>query len=236
VTARARRHVLFAFVVVALTIPTETILLQALATSSPQQAARTWISGLSAAQLDAIADQVQQYPFVYRKEIMRAVSPDKRASTWKNHIKRYIDTHPELDGGAVALLNAAVDLAESGTFSGSVSEATKSQVAALGAEIKNTLGADVADYLLYRLGPKDGLFASAEPFSQRLANMVRSAFIALAEEQADCDCNIGFGGCGSGSYCKENTGCRLDEEWPMCGWFWNEVCDGRCAAGWPHEG
>ena len=74
----------------------------------------------------------------------------------------------------------------------------------------------------------DGTFASLEPFSQRLANWVRNRIVAFARAE-DCDCASGWG-CGAGLRCKAGN-CNVDEDWPMCGWLWNETCDGLCWMG-----
>jgi hypothetical protein len=150
-----------------------------------------------------------------------------RAAVWQDHIRTYIYAHQELDPDVVALLKAMLTEITPETLS-KPSADTLQRVKALGLEIKAALGADQADFLFYRLGPKDGTFASIEPLSMRLANAVRRTFVALAEEQSDCDCNIDWG-CGMGS-CKDGTGCTVDDDWPMCGLLWASTCDGRCSA------
>ena len=165
---------------------------------------------------------------------MGRLNPAQRAAIWQNHIRAYEAAHPELAPGDVTLLEAAAELATPSMFGGA-DKGLNAEVATIGGQIKASLGADVADYLLFRLGPKDGTFASIEPISLKLAGAVRSAFVALAEAPSDCDCNLGFDGCGYAVYCKDGSGCTRDEEWPMCGWFWNEVCDGVCSAGAPHD-
>jgi len=86
--------------------------------------------------------------------------------------------------------------------------------------------------LFYRLGPKDGTFASAAPVTDQLATYLRAHFVAQASEAEDCDCSTSFGcDSGGGTYCRSGVSCNRDENWPMCGWWWNEVCDGLCWAG-----
>ena len=223
---RTRRRLIAAAFVMALTIPAETILLNALQTPDPRTAVRNWVASLSFDDLQTVSARISEYPFTYRREIMRALPPVIRAAIWQAHIRTYIFVHQELDPSAVALLKAMISEITPETLSRPSAD-TLARVNALGMEIKATLGADRSDFLLYRLGPKDGTFASIEPMSQRLANAVRRTFIALAESQPDCDCNIDWGGCGLG-VCKDGTGCAPDDDWPMCGFLWSSTCDGKC--------
>jgi hypothetical protein len=108
VGTRTRRRLVVAAFVIALTIPTETILLNALQTPDPQSAVRSWVGTLSFDDLRAAATQVSDYPFAYRREIMRALPPVLRAAVWRAHIRTYISLHDELDPGSVALLNAMI--------------------------------------------------------------------------------------------------------------------------------
>lgn len=231
-SVRTRRRLVVAAFVVALTIPAETILLNALQTPDPQSAVRTWVASLSSEDLWTVSTQVSEYPFAYRREIMHALPPFVRAFVWQRHIRTYIYLHPDLDPGTVALLNAMISEITPQAMS-NPSVDTIHDVGTLGLQIKAALGADQTDYLLYRLGAKDGTFASIEPLSQRLANVVRRTFIAMAEAPTDCDCNIDWG-CGMGT-CKDGTGCTADDDWPMCGLLWLSTCDGKCSSGNPHE-
>jgi len=233
VSIRSGRRLIIAAFVVALTIPAETILLNALQTPDPQTAVRTWVASLSFDSLRTVTTRISEYPYAYRREIMRALPPLIRAAIWQRHLRTYISVHQELDPGAVALLNAMISEITPETLSRPSAESL-ARVKALGIEIKATLGADQADFLLSRLGPRDGTFASIEPLSERFANAVRRTFIALADTQPDCDCNIDWGGCGLGM-CKDGTGCAPDDDWPMCGFLWSSTCDGKCGFAGPRD-
>jgi hypothetical protein len=115
------------------------------------------------------------------------------------------------------------------TVFGQATAADREQMEVIAQQIQTLLGKEEADYLFYRLGPRDGKFASREPLSMRFANWVRGVALALADDQPDCNCNFEFG-CETGSTCrKEGITCTIDDEWPACGWFWNQTCDGLCA-------
>ena len=48
----------------------------------------------------------------------------------------------------------------------------------IGDQLVGVIGRDQAEFVLYRLGPRDGTFASLEPLSERAANWVRRAMVA----------------------------------------------------------
>lgn len=228
-TARTRRRVVVCLVAVALTLPIETLLLNAISVPNPQDAARQWVGDLTPEHLDAAAAQIQAYPVVYRKEIMLALPPEARVVVWRRHINDYIESHPGLHPAIVAVLNDARDLVTPELLS-QPSSADRARVAEVGSKLASLIGRDEAEHVLYRLGPRDGTFASAEPIGQRLANWVRGLVVAFARAE-NCDCATGWGCDGMGTYCRANTGCTVDNDWPMCGWLWTETCDGLCWAG-----
>jgi hypothetical protein len=216
-------------VVVALTLPAESILLKALETPSLQEAAQQWVASLPDGTLASAAGSIQAYPFTYRREIMARLPPALRSLVWRAHIARYVQSHPELDADAVALLHTAIGLASPDNLAHATDE-SRAQINLVGNQIKAMLGKDTAEYLLYRLGPNDGTFASAVPIGQRLANTVRSMFVALARAN-DCECNIEWGCGGAFSYCADASGCAVRNEWPACGWLWDDPCNGSCKFG-----
>jgi hypothetical protein len=225
VTTRTRRTLFISFLVLALTLPAETILLKALQSPNDITAVQGWVADLDSAELTSAANQIQSYPFLYRKEIMRALTPDARSSVWRNHIATYIRQHPELGSDAVNALNAAIAVATPHALS---ADATKTEVAAsvaVGEQISTLLGRDTAKYLLYYLGPVDGTFASREPLTMKLASFVRSHFVVLAES---CDCAMYFGCDIWGGECTQSTWCDSNSAWPACGWLFNSTCDALC--------
>jgi hypothetical protein len=159
---------------------------------------------------------------------MRFSTPERRSEIWRRAINRYVNTHPDLSAEAVAALQTAFTLASPENLS-APSAAAKAQTAAVGAQLRVLLGKEEADDLLYRLGPRDGMFASHAPVSHQLTNWVRSKLTAFAAPFAlDCDCNLGWGCEAVFATCRDNTGCEPDTSWPACGFLWNSDCDGKC--------
>src|SRR6187401_1886451 len=90
VTTRTRRTLFVSMLVLALTLPAETILLKALQSPTDAEAIQAWASDLDSAQLATAASRIQTYPFAYRKEILRALTPEQRSGVWRSHIAAYI--------------------------------------------------------------------------------------------------------------------------------------------------
>ena len=65
------------------------------------------------------------------------------------------------------------------------------KISAIASQIVMLLGAGEADYLFYRLGPKDSALASALPLGEKLAEFIRDQFVVEASRE-DCDCHVGF--------------------------------------------
>jgi hypothetical protein len=221
-----RRRLLFALLVLLLTVPAESVLLRVLAATSDSQAASQWASSLSSSGLQAAAAQIEAYPFLYRRAIMTALTSQDRATVWQHHLQKYLDAHSELSAEAVGLLWAAIPLITPDAVSGAGDNGDLHEVAAA---IRTLLGGDAANELLFRLGPKDLQTASALPILERVANLVRHELTATARA-GDCDCSTSWG-CDSNSQCGGDSGCTPDTTWPMCGLLWSDPCDGACGSG-----
>jgi hypothetical protein len=231
VTAKTRRRVFASLLVLALTLPAETILLKALQASNDTTAIQQWASGLSATSLSAAAANIQAYPFLYRKGILGALTPDQRASVWRRHLESYIGQHPELSGAAISAIKSAESALTSTVLSEKASSTERASLKMAAGQVQTLLGTDTAKYLMFYLGPQDGTFASAEPLTMKIASMVRHQFELLAD-YPQCDCSLWFG-CSSGDQrCVSDIYCDADVTWPMCGWFLNDPCDGLCDNGY----
>jgi len=230
VTIRTRRRLILCAIVAALTLPAELILVKAV-TVDAKTASDQWVSALSDKSLVAAAEHIQDFPFQYRKDIMARLSTEKRAEVWVTHIARYRDARPELSSEQVDALNAAIAAAEA-TFA-HPGDDTRAATKIVAERVQELFGAEVTEYLMHRLGNKTTLMlASAVPWHQKLSDAVRSRFVVNAEDAGDCWCNADFG-CDiiAWTWCDGSVTCTIDDRWPACGWFWDEVCDGVCKIG-----
>jgi hypothetical protein len=149
---------------------------------------------------------------------------------WQRHIAAYVDSHPGLDPAAVALLETVLARVTPDLM-GNASSADREEIGRLATELSGIIGREETELVLYRLGPRDNFMArSLEPTSQRLANWVRGVMVAMARAE-DCDCASSWGCDGYGTICKTTVSCNVDNTWPMCGWLWNDACDGLCTSG-----
>ncbi len=229
-TSLTRRRLLICTVIAALTLPAELILLKAVTTSAAS-ASGQWVAGLEQANLLAAAGEIQNYPLQYRKDIMKRLSPQQRRDVWVDHIATYRDARPELSSEQVDALNAAIAAAES-TFA-NPGDQTRAATRVVAERVQALLGADVAEYLMYRLGSRTTLMlVSALPWHQTLADTVRERFVVQANAAGDCWCNAEFG-CDllALTWCDGAVTCTIDDRWPACGWFWDEPCNGVCKTG-----
>ena len=229
-TIRTRRRLVLCAVVAALTLPAELILVKAVSEDA-QTSSNRWVSSLSDASLAAAAEEIQSYPFQYRKDILARLSQEKRGEVWVNHIARYRDARPELSTEQVDALNAAIAAAQA-TFT-TPGEATRAATKVVAERVQELFGAEVTEYLLHRLGNRTTLMlASAVPWHQKLSDAVRARFVVNADDAGDCWCNADFG-CDllALTWCDGAATCTIDDRWPACGWFWDEPCNGVCKIG-----
>lgn len=229
-TTRTRRRLFVCAVIAALTLPAELILLKAVSTSQAA-ASEQWVAGLGPSNLAAAAEEIQNYPLQYRKDIMKRLTAQQRRAVWVDHIAAYRDARPELSTEQVDALNAAIASAEA-TFANPGDE-TRAATRVVAERVQELFGADVAEYLMYRLGNKTTLMlVSALPWHQKLADTVRERFVVQADGAGDCWCNASFG-CDilALTWCDGAVTCTIDDRWPACGWFWDEPCNGVCKVG-----
>lgn len=224
-STRTRRLVFLAALVTALAIPAESILLKALVTPSAQDAIRDWVEGLDSTALATTTANVQSYPFAYRREILRRQSPTVRSNVWRHHLSAYVQARPGLDPAVVAMIKTASDLA-SPSFFDLPTDAERASVHAVADQLTTAIGREETEYLLYRLGGRDGTFASFEPLALFLGNKVRG-FVQLSAIDPPCECSMAWG-CYDVTVCSQAITCNWDNRWPMCGWLWSDPCDGLC--------
>lgn len=227
-TTRTRRRLFLALLVVALTLPAESILLQALVSSSSTQDAEKWVAALSESELVAAGDQLRGYSYVYRREILRKAKPDLRVRFWSQHIKDYVSGHPALDEEQRDALATALSVLTPDALADPSPEKRESMRLA-GERVSKALGADEAAYLLVWVGPKTTPFyGSLDPLANRLATFVRNTFAADAQSAPICDCLPQWGCYAFSDRCSNTEVCTEDGAWPMCGWYWSDSCTNLC--------
>ncbi len=229
-STRTRRRLILCVVIAALTLPLDFILVRA-ATTDAQTLASQWADSLTEPELAAAADMVDLYPLEYRREIMANLNVDQRAKAWVRHLERYRDARPELSTEQVDAINAAIAITPVALTSPTAENREATRVIA--ERIIEVLGADVADYLLHRLGARETrVLVNAAPWHHRLTNFARQAFVVSAMDGDGCNCNVDYG-CDllSLSWCDGNESCDIDNRWPACGWLWNDPCNGVCKIG-----
>lgn len=227
---RTRRRLFICAVIAALTLPAELILLKAVTVDSATASAQ-WVDNLQTSNLIAASAQIQNYPLQYRKEIMKRLTVEQRKDVWVDHIATYRDARPELSSEQVDALNAAIAAAKA-TFA-TPGDDTRAATRVVAERVQDLFGADVARYLMYRLGNETTLMlVSALPWHQKLADTVRERFVVQADGAGDCWCNADFG-CDimAMTWCNGSVSCTVDDRWPACGWFWDEPCNGACRIG-----
>jgi hypothetical protein len=228
VRTRTRRLVFFAAIALAISLPAESILLNALTGQSDAQVAEEWAADLSEAQVASAGDYLRGYSYPYRREILKRASANERARIIKAHIQSYIDANAGLDAEARDLL-AAVQSAATPQALSKPSDADQLTIEALGDRVEQLFGHETAGYLLVWFGPKEtGFLASRDPLRLKLGKFVRDNFAASADDMPVCDCVRTWGCSAEGYDCAESVSCRTDSEWPKCGWLWNVDCTNLC--------
>jgi hypothetical protein len=230
VSKSTRRLVFFTLLVVLLTIPAEIMLLRALAVPDQKEAVREWAMSLGPDQLPVEVARLQAYPVLYRRELLRASSPDMRSRVIRAHFDSYLQSRPGMDVNTAALITTLRSQLTPELFD-APTEAQKQDVRGLANQIAALIGEDEAVYLMERFGPADGTFASFEPTAMYLTNKVRSLFVAFAQG-FECDCELDRGCYAGGSSCSHQSGCSTSYGWPGCGFLWQDPCTGGCVAGW----
>jgi hypothetical protein len=226
VTIRTRRRLILCVVVAALTLPAELILMKAV-TLDAQEASSRWARSLSQTELAAAADDIQRYPFEYRKTIMGRLSKQKRAEVWSNHIAQYRDARPELSTDQVDALNAAIETVRA-TFlnpGNNAREATR-VVAERVQELFAGMWRSICCIALHKKHHDHGERGAVAP------EVVRRGACPVwvsADEGGPCWCRADFGvrpDCTD--VVRRSVTCVVDNVWPKCGWLWDEDCDGVC--------
>lgn len=225
---KTQRRVFVSLLMVALTLPAEVVLLKALQAPNDKVAATEWAADLDGASLDAAAESIQSYSVAYRRAIMGALSPKKRAAVWRDHIDQYMASR-RLDVAAVDALKAARAALTPTVLGEKATAAERAALEEAGKQIDAALSEEESNYVTRDLGTRTATLAGGEPLLDKLANYARNQFILMART-SDCECAADRD-CGYYvAYCNTSYGCNVSTGWPMCGYFWNTPCNGMCSA------
>jgi hypothetical protein len=202
-------------------------------------AAVEYAEALSPEELNAAASEIDAYPSVYRRAIMRELTPDRRADVWRAQFQNYLNTHPNLTPGQASVVREAMTLVSPAALAPAVSTELRDRISQLFNKALVELGPQATNELFVTLGPRVLTRPSALPLTQRLADRVRSWRVASADIP-DCNCNIDIDTCDIGPdpwlACSELYTCDFDLNWPMCGPLWSWACTGWCRViDWPEE-
>ena len=230
-TTQTRNRVMVFFILGLITLPAEAFLLPIARMPSRDAAAMAWSASLSPARLEAAGVEIDAYPPVYRRALMRAMDPDNRSAAWRSFLRRYVRQHPELSKEQIALLEEAAELASSSAFAPPLAPDVREQISHLYNRALTTLGPGMTEELFVTLGPKTLDGTNALPLLQQAADKLRSWGVAQAE-YVDCNCNVDIDTCDISwdpwLQCSEMYTCAFDLDWPMCGPFWSWACTGWC--------
>lgn len=223
-----KRRFILAIVLVALTLPAEWVLVKAMSTDAATESAQ-WAETQPQSSLQLAAESLEDYPYEYRREILRRLDTRGRIAAWTAVIVRYRDSHPDLEDAQVDILNTAIEAVRF-TLSNPGPETAK-VARFVGERAEALLGKEVARELLHQAGPlRVRFFAGSLPWHLRATDFVRTRLVVQADV-APCDCNVDFGCRNENMKCSAgNGGCAIESNWPACGWLWLEDCNGTCAA------
>jgi hypothetical protein len=230
-TPRTRRRLTVCLVLGLLTLPAEALLFPVALTPDPRVAADEWVGGLSHDDVVAATANIDHYPGLYRRALMGALDPAERSGVWRQQFEKYLSSHPSLSTEQIAFVRDAIDAASPAAFTLPLDQALKDRIGKIFGQATKVLGPKDAGELFVTLGPKAVTNHNALPFTQQIADQLRSWRSASAS-QPDCNCNIEMDTCDlvpdPWLQCSELYSCNFDLHWPMCGPFWSWACTGWC--------
>lgn len=230
-TARTRRRLTLCLVLGLMTLPAEAMLFPVALTPDAGVAAVDWAEGLSDGELAAAAAVIDRYPVPYRRAVIGALEPEQRSTTWRAQFAKYMESHPALTPEQVQVLQDAMTVATPEAFAPPMSADVRARVEEVFNRSLKVLGTEATGELFVTLGPKVVKGKSALPFTERVADRLRSWRVVNAQ-YPDCNCNVEMDTCDMVPdpwlQCSELYTCNFDLSWPMCGPFWSWACTGWC--------
>ncbi|QSQ14535.1 bacteriocin fulvocin C-related protein [Myxococcus landrumensis] len=168
--------------------------------SAAQEQLQTWLDA-NKETLPTTLDDISRYPMEYRRAIQGALSPQQRVALWREHLHRYIASHPRLNARQLAALELTLAVLTPELFTvDDTPEVLRAQAA-----VRDAFDAKEAQLIVATLGPSEssGVEESAAPV---------------------CTCNGADSWCG-GTICRGSS-CRRTTS--GCGWLNRKPCNGRC--------
>ncbi|AGC46583.1 hypothetical protein MYSTI_05303 [Myxococcus stipitatus DSM 14675] len=168
--------------------------------SAAQEQIQAWLDA-NKETLPTTLDDISRYPMEYRRAIQGALSPQQRVALWREHLRRYIASHPQLNARQLAALDLAMATLTPELYTPvDTPELLRAQAA-----MRDAFDPKEARLIVSTLGPPDA---------------------SSAEESAApiCQCNRSDAWCGDFS-CRAYS-CRSTTS--GCGWFNRKACNGLC--------
>lgn len=169
-----------------------------------------------------------------RKVLYAQFSSELKAAVWRLQLETYLDQHPTLSAGQVAVVHEAIGLLDETLFTISRDDpawanAVAGPVNALSRRASMLFEHDVLVALFTQLGDSEP--SGRNVISTDSANSIRRTPKTLGpppSTQQDCECSRIDDWCFSGKFCSTAITCRIIGY--GCGWFFVQSCDGMCVA------
>jgi hypothetical protein len=237
---RARVALLIAMALVV--IPAEALILPEILDRRPLCVrADEWVAAHKD-NLPQLYDQLISYPMAHRRAIFGNLTPEARATLWRENLARFAKGRELTPGQRDYLERAAKEIVTPENYrQGGPGEAVLRHEAAL---ILELFPDEEARRMFVRLGPEDPQLASFEGARLTLGHKVQAALLPASTSRGDgapasdgpskgygtCTCNVEAGGwypweCYGGSFTCAWVGCA---QWTACGLFGYSTCTGCC--------
>src|SRR5262245_37468918 len=126
-TPGTRRRLMICLILGLVGFPVEAVLLPVARTPDPGVAAMEWAADLSRGDLQAASFQIDAFPPIYRRAIMRELEPRDRADVWRGHIRKFLRANT-LTRAQKEVLDDAVDLMDEEAFTPPVGSDLKNRI------------------------------------------------------------------------------------------------------------
>ena len=153
-SSRTRVRLTIGLVLGLITLPAEALLLPIARTPDAAVAAREWADDLSTEERQSASLQIDAYPQVYRRAIMRELDPRDRADAWRGVLRRYLNTERQLTRDQVRVVQEAMELLSDETFTPPVARTSQARIRAVFDDAVAVLGPATAKRALRDARPQ----------------------------------------------------------------------------------